>query len=327
MINNVALDVVIGLVFVFLLYSLLASIVQEIIATKLSFRSKILEKAILRMLEDGKTTAKMPLGDTLMGFYKLIFRSNNLKNKRFATAFYTHPLLKYLAEDNWFSKPDYITSKNFSKTMIDLLNGIDNDLTGANILRIRESISSRKLAINLKTEDKDNPANKNYIEQRHNGNNAEDINLETQLFLQSLLAESKGDIEKFRLLLESWFDDTMQRASGWYKRYTQYILVIIGFTMAYMFNVDSIAITKILAKDKKARDQMVDMAISASEKYGNIIDSQRSRGAASPNPGNDTMLKNTFQLIQADADKATKILGSEDPGRTVVNCAKIPWIK
>jgi hypothetical protein len=54
MFNNVALDVVIGLIFIFLLYSLLATIIQECIATQLGFRAKVLEKAILRMLEDGK---------------------------------------------------------------------------------------------------------------------------------------------------------------------------------------------------------------------------------------------------------------------------------
>ena len=299
MFNNVALDVVIGLVFIFLLYSLLASIIQEIIATKLAFRSKILEKALLRMLEDGKTTSSWPLVDSLKGFYQLIFRSNNLKNKRFATAFYTHPLLKYLAENSWFSKPDYLSAKNFSKTMIDLLHGIESDLRGTNILRIKESIESGKLNISLGKTDKDNPANKNYIEQSQTNANAVDINPETKLFLQSLLSESKGDIEKFKLLLENWFDDTMQRATGWYKRYTQYILVIIGFILAYTFNVDCIAIAKILSKDEKARDQIVEMAVKSTEKYKLIVDSVS---------GNDSMLKDTYQMIKGDADKASKVL-------------------
>ncbi len=313
MFNNVALDVVIGLVFIFLLYSLLASIVQEIIATKLSFRAKILEKAILRMLEDGKTTSSNPLVDSLKGFYQLIFRSNNLKDKRFATAFYTHPLLKYLAENSWFSKPDYISSKNFSKTMIDLLHGIDSDFRGTNILRIKQAIESGILNISLGKTDTDNPANQNYIVQKETKENVTDINPETKLFLQSLLSESKGDIEKFKLLLENWFDDTMQRATGWYKRYTQYILVIIGFLLAFIFNVDSIAIGKILAKDKKAREQIVQMAIAENDKYKVIIDNQKSRLSDSLATGNDSILKATYRLIQDDADKATKILGLGRP--------------
>ena len=52
MFNNGALDIVIGLVFIYLLYSLLATIIQEIIAAWLSFRAKYLEKAIMRMLDN-----------------------------------------------------------------------------------------------------------------------------------------------------------------------------------------------------------------------------------------------------------------------------------
>ena len=51
------------------------------------------------------------------------------------------------------------------------------------------------------------------------------------------------------------------------------ILVVLGFIIAALFNVDTIAITKILAKDKKVRDQMVEMAINKKEEYGQIIDS------------------------------------------------------
>ena len=53
MTNLIVLDVVIGLVFVYLLYSMLATILQELLATWFSFRSKLLERAIFRMLEDG----------------------------------------------------------------------------------------------------------------------------------------------------------------------------------------------------------------------------------------------------------------------------------
>ena len=84
MFNNVALDVFIGLVFIFLLYSLLATIVQEMIATRLGFRAKVLEKAILRMLEDGKTTSKFRLTDRVNGALHLFGLKNILKDKTVA---------------------------------------------------------------------------------------------------------------------------------------------------------------------------------------------------------------------------------------------------
>src|SRR3954470_23135335 len=98
MFSNVALDVFIGLIFVFLLYSLLATIIQEMIAVRLAFRSKVLEKAILRMLEDGKTTTRTPYGDRIKGLLHLFGLTNQLKGKSIAPWFYAHPLIKYLAE-------------------------------------------------------------------------------------------------------------------------------------------------------------------------------------------------------------------------------------
>jgi len=316
--NNIAVDVVIGLVFIFLLYSMLATIIQEIIATKLSFRSKILQKAILRMLEDGKTTTFSPFFDVLKGFYQLIFRSNTLKGKRFGTAFYTHPLIKYLTEDNWFSKPAYLNSKNFSKVIIDLLHGIEPNLQGYNILKIKDSVDTGLLTDNLKTNDPANSANQNYKEQNNTAQSqrAIDINPETQLFLQSLLAESQGDIEKFKVLLEKWFDDTMDRATGWYKRYTQYILLIIGFVLAVTFNVDSIAIYKILSKDKAAREQLVQMAIASKDKFKSEVDRQRKilQGEATPSsPENDSLLKETYKMVVEDANAANQVMGLGRP--------------
>ncbi len=64
----------------------------------------------------------------------------------------------------------------------------------------------------------------------------------------------------FKVKLEEWFDDTMERATGWYKRYTRVVLFIIGLIVAYVFNVDAIAIHRILSTNKIAREQMVQMA-------------------------------------------------------------------
>jgi hypothetical protein len=54
MFHSVALDVVIGLIFIYLLYSLLATVLSEIIATLLALRARNLREAIDRMLHDEK---------------------------------------------------------------------------------------------------------------------------------------------------------------------------------------------------------------------------------------------------------------------------------
>ncbi len=49
----------------------------------------------------------------------------------------------------------------------------------------------------------------------------------------------------------------MDGVSGWYRRYVQKILILIGFALAVGFNVDSIRVGQVLWTDKDARDAIV----------------------------------------------------------------------
>ncbi|MGN6339432.1 MAG: hypothetical protein ACTHML_00570 [Ginsengibacter sp.] len=331
MFSNTALDVFIGLVFIFLLYSLLATIMQEIIATRFAFRAKVLEKAILRMLEDGKTSTKMQYGDRLQGVLHLFGLWNLLKKKTIAPWFYAHPLIKYLAEDNYYSKPAYLKPENFSKVMIDLLKGFG--FPESQMLQvIHQSIMEGtiyKLPINLIKEnetspepDKANPAIKVLREQNEDIHSNEllqfekvKINRNTSLFLKSLWQESGADLDTFEIKLEKWFDDTMARATGWYKRYTRIILFFIGFVVAVIFNVDVIAIHRVLSKDKNAREQLVKLAIESQDKLAPEVERQRRGESAS-----DSILQSTYNAVAEDATQANTVLGL---GRVWIDTCKI----
>jgi len=297
MFSNVVLDVVIGLVFIYLLYSLLATILQELIATNLGFRSKVLERAILRMLEDGKTTGKFSFFDRFKGVIHLFGKPNLLMDKKVASWFYAHPQIKYLGEDNYHSKPTYITSQNFSKVMIDLLKGFENNATNE-VQQISDSIQNGiifHLPIDLES-DKSNPAIKALINQLpasiQDGivKNTTEINKDTKLFLQSIWLESGADVNKFRQKLESWFDDTMERATGWFKRYTQLVLFFIGLILAVGFNVDTISIAKKLAHDPKLREQVIQGAgvfLEKNKQFGEMLNATKKE----ENIQNDQYLK------------------------------------
>jgi hypothetical protein len=86
------------------------------------------------------------------------------------------------------------------------------------------------------------------------------ISPQTLTYLKSLWADAQGDVEKYRGLLEQWYDDTMERASGWYKKKTQMILFLIGLTLAIIFNIDSISIATKLSNDPKLAAQLADNA-------------------------------------------------------------------
>ena len=102
MFNSVALDVFIGLIFIYLLYSLLATVVQELIASYMGLRAKQLEKAIARMLNDEVLQVKdVNLFYRLWTQFKRIIKIDSVPylDKDLSQAFYKHPLIKYLGSD------------------------------------------------------------------------------------------------------------------------------------------------------------------------------------------------------------------------------------
>lgn len=226
MTGSVALDVVIGLVFIYLLYSLLATIVQEIVSTWLNLRAKNLRQAIKRMLDD------------------------DMKSDSFSKAFYDSPLIKYFARKK--EKPSYFTAANFSKVILDILRG-DDPRPGEDLrAKIDASLST---VLTLKND------SERTIEIKSG---------DTYAFLKSLWADAQGDIEKFRLQLEQWFNDTMDRASGWYKRKIQRMLFFIGLGIAIFFNVDSIIIADKLATDPALRQELIQQAERYLKEHPNL---------------------------------------------------------
>ncbi len=242
MTGNIAMDVFIGLVFIYLLYSLYATIIMELIATLLGLRARNLSYAVRRMLRDEKqfkfkiSKLLSRSGTAITNFYG---KSLNLKSSKLFDDFYKQPLIKYLSSGSFFNRPSYLDPGEFSKALVDSLKG--NSKKPNLLEKIKETIS--KLP-----EDSD-----------------------TKKHLQSLLEDASDDIQHFRLLLENWFDSTMKRVIGWYKRKTQFLLLIIGFLVAVIFNASTFQIVDKLSKDDKAREQLVNLATSYIEENSAIL--------------------------------------------------------
>lgn len=230
MTGSVALDVVIGLIFVFLLYSLLASVLSEILSNYLNLRGRVLMKAISRMLNNPK--------ENLTKFEQFLFlfgyRMPCPKNDTLAYAFYNHSLLRFLSKSDK-KRPSYIAGNDFTRVIVDLLTKEYKEAGESYAEQIKEFFS---------------------------GTNHQGIPMdeETYKFLKNMWAEAQGDLDRFKALLETWFDNTMERTTGWYKKYTQAILFFIGFVIAVTFNVDTISIAEKLKSDPKLREQIVQQA-------------------------------------------------------------------
>lgn len=83
------------------------------------------------------------------------------------------------------------------------------------------------------------------------------------LFVQ----RAAGDTDALQAHLQTWFDDAMDRASGDYKRFSQYFLLTFGFVVAATMNIDSIRIAATLWNDPAAaRSAIVQAAAVAASK-------------------------------------------------------------
>jgi hypothetical protein len=320
MTGSIALDVVIGLVFIYLLYSLFATVVCEIVAVHLGFRERNLKQAIRRMLEDFPETSE----NKIVAFFRHIkqtFGELFVNYHGPATCVFYHlPLIKYFARSTLQSKPAYISKQNFSSAILEIFRryggGDDaNDLEKVlNVLKgkvqhtnefasLKEAITidpqtnapylagvklnydaifdllkEKAAAINVKGPGLDTAQRIIFrkIQKLLKGKKKTDeekkaavykvdemLNLfgrETRSHLNSLLKDSGNDLFKFRLHLEQWFDDTMERAAGWYKQKVQFALLIIGLFIAITFNADTLSIVGKLSVNEKLRDKMVENA-------------------------------------------------------------------
>lgn len=62
-----------------------------------------------------------------------------------------------------------------------------------------------------------------------------------------LMKEVGGDEGAFKKSVETWFEASMERAGGWYKRQTQRIILALGLVIAIGFNIDAMRIATTVA--------------------------------------------------------------------------------
>src|SRR5260370_21883439 len=64
--------------------------------------------------------------------------------------------------------------------------------------------------------------------------------------LQALAKNAGDDVGRFRTGVEQWYDDHMDRVSGWYKRYTAKITLVAGALLVVLLNINALTIGRTL---------------------------------------------------------------------------------
>ncbi len=83
--------------------------------------------------------------------------------------------------------------------------------------------------------------------------------------LDLLWRDAKADIGAFRRNVEGWFDDAMERVSGWYRRLTQAMLLGLGLLLAIGLNVNAVTVAQRLWTDAPLRAAVVQRSQEAYE--------------------------------------------------------------
>ncbi len=70
--------------------------------------------------------------------------------------------------------------------------------------------------------------------------------------LLDLEAQAEGNLEKFQKNLEAFYNNSMDRATGWYKKRIRLILFVLACLLSIVLNLDTIKITNDALSDKEA---------------------------------------------------------------------------
>ena len=70
---------------------------------------------------------------------------------------------------------------------------------------------------------------------------------------QTKFEDVNGDLNQFEQEVSSWFDRSMERASGVYKRNAKLVAITIGFLVALAANADTLHMFNMLSKDEALR--------------------------------------------------------------------------
>ena len=230
------LDVAIGLIFVYLVLSLLCSAISEALEHYLRYRAHYLRQGIEKLLLSGNTDL--------------------------SAALYAHPLIKSLYTQSVFEGkgrsggPSYIPSRQFVLALLDI---VSNQQATSNATT---AVADLRAAIDAN----------------------QTLPAPLARALRTLINDAGGDIEKVKSNVQQWFDGSMDRVSGWYKRRAQFVLLIIGAVVSVVVNVDTMSIIDTLSNDSAIRTAVVNAADAYVRNNPRPSGQSDANGASQPAP-------------------------------------------
>jgi hypothetical protein len=239
-----AIDVAIGLIFVYFLLSVACSACSELLASLINLRGSQLRKGIINLLTQAVAKDKTGKEGTA---------PEGKATNTLADQVLSHPLIETLGTKNIFGglkSPSYIPSRAFSLALLNCIS----------------SASSGQQADKPWPEDAKEQAKELMTKLRAGIEKYPDLGVGKIL---TVFAEDIGnDAEKLRERIETWFDQAMARVSGAYKRRNQLIVLGIALLVVVAANADTLKIAKTLSADPALRQALSSQAQTFMQQQG-----------------------------------------------------------
>ena len=152
-----------------------------------------------------------------------------LGDEGFARLVYAHPLISCLSQSPG-AQPSYIPARTFVLAVLDVLTGAAAP-PPANVQEVKAALATLTLG-------------------------QQDL----AVALTVILDDAAENMDDFKKGLEQWFDNSMERVTGWYKRQTQAILLVMAAGVTVWANADTIALANALWRDPAVRSALVTQA-------------------------------------------------------------------
>jgi len=159
-----------------------------------------------------------------------------------------HPLVRADVTNTKKRKPAYVSSRNFALALIQILR---REGRGGEEGIGKKASGNRRAMKELRNGIATHFADKAVTEQ-----------------LGGLLEDSNGDMAGFRTAVEHWFDDSMDRVSGWYRSWSQILTCILAAIVAVGLNVDTIRIAERLGDNTALKATVVKQAEATTAEPG-----------------------------------------------------------
>ncbi len=249
MFNSETLEVAVGMAFLFLSIALICTAVREWLEGILKWRAMDLERGLRTLLgdADGSLTSQLLRHPVLDSLFAGHYDPRQLRSS-WLTPGKDSLHMRFSKRRNL---PSYIPATQFAVAFLDMvargpLPCAPGTPAGGDVETAMATIHPGPLSVEA-------------LRQSALGLGSPQL----QRVLLTALDHSAGDLAQARMNIERWFNGTMDRTSGWYKRRTQAVLFLLGLVTAAGMNIDAFHVMQRLTTDKAFRAVVVNQATVA----------------------------------------------------------------